>query len=170
MSLRNRLAAIFSPTRRLAGPEPATVRGGGPLGGVQWVVPRAECHYRRMDLSGLPARQRAAAARIAARRHEPRPQASFHVAWTGGIAHVWTWTAFAGDGTPGEAEWIPESLLRASPRDGAFLCRVKRALAPEGLLARFSHAAQSELLCAVEETRQGPRLRSGGALHALPSI
>jgi hypothetical protein len=124
MSLRNRLAAIFSPTRRLAGPEPVTVRAGGALGGVQWVVPRAECLYRRMDLSGLPPRQRAAAARIAARRHEPRPQASFHVAWTGGIAHVWTWTAFAGDGAAGEDEWIPESLLRAPPReDGVRLLR-----------------------------------------------
>jgi hypothetical protein len=123
MSLRNRLAAIFSPTRRLAGPEPATVRGGGALGGVQRVVPRAECHYRRVDLSGLPARQRAAAARIAARRHEPRPQASFHTAWNGGIAHVWTWIVSAGEGAdPGEAEWIPESLLRAPPgEDGVRL-------------------------------------------------
>ena len=115
MSLRNRLAAIFSPTRRLATPEAATVRAGGVLGGVQWVVPRAQCHYRRMDFASLPPRQRDAAARIAARRHEPRPQAAFHVAWTGGIAHVWTWTTRSADAPADEAEWVPESLLRAPP-------------------------------------------------------
>jgi hypothetical protein len=68
----------------------------------------------------------------------------------------------------GSEEPLEVATLQVSPRDGALLCRVKRALHPEGLLARFSHAAQSELLCAVDETPQGPRLRSGGALHALP--
>ena len=47
---------------------------------------------------------------------------------------------------------------------------MKRELCDDGLLARFVHAAQAELLCAVEETEQGPRLRSGGALHALPAL
>ena len=36
---------------------------------------------------------------------------------------------------------------------------MKRALVPQGLPARFAHAAQVELLGAVEETPQGPRLR-----------
>jgi hypothetical protein len=115
MQKRNQLAAIFSPTRRLAGAEPTLVRAGGVLGGLQWVVPRADCHYRRMDFGTLPARQRVAAARIAARRHESRPGALFHIAWTGPFAHVWTW---AGSDVPvlaGEATWIPESLLRAPP-------------------------------------------------------
>jgi len=49
--------------------------------------------------------------------------------------------------------------LHPSPADGALLCRVKRELVPEGLLARFTHAAQADLLTAVEETADGPRLR-----------
>ena len=40
--------------------------------------------------------------------------------------------------------------LHASPIDGAWLGRVKRDLEPAGLLARFTHGAQAELLDAVE--------------------
>jgi len=39
--------------------------------------------------------------------------------------------------------------LHASPIDEALLARVKPALEPGGLLARFTHAAQSELLAGV---------------------
>ena len=48
-------------------------------------------------------------------------------------------------------EILDVGTLHASPRDGALLCRIKRDLRPEGLLARFHHAAQAELLNAVEE-------------------
>jgi hypothetical protein len=113
MHLRKQLAAIFSPTRRLAGPEPVTVRAGGLLGELQWVVPRAECEYHRHDFSMLPARQRAAAAAIAARRHAGG-DARHHVAWKGAIAHVWSWRG--GDAPlAADAGWIPESLLRRAP-------------------------------------------------------
>jgi hypothetical protein len=47
---------------------------------------------------------------------------------------------------------------------------VKRGLHAPGLLARFFHGAQAELLCAVEETAQGPRLRCAGELAALPEL
>jgi hypothetical protein len=116
MHPRNQLAAIFSPTWRLAGPEPAPVRSGGPFGELQWVVPRADLQYRRIDFSTLPARQRAGAARIAARRHAAGP-ARFHVAWKGAVAHLWTWTErdAAGAGVAADAPWIPESLLRPAP-------------------------------------------------------
>jgi hypothetical protein len=70
----------------------------------------------------------------------------------------------------GSDEPLDVATLRVSERDGALLCRVKRTLLADGLLARFGHAAQAELLCAVDETPQGPRLRSGGALHALPEL
>jgi hypothetical protein len=70
----------------------------------------------------------------------------------------------------GTLEALDPATLRASPIDGALLCRVKRALAPAGLLARFLPAAQSELLLAVEETGQGHALRLGGALRALPPL
>ena len=41
-------------------------------------------------------------------------------------------------------------MVTLSPIDGALLCRVKRALVSEGLLARFTTSAQAELLLAVE--------------------
>ena len=45
----------------------------------------------------------------------------------------------------GSEEELDLGSLEVSPRDGAWLCRVKRELAPGGLSARFSHAAQAEL-------------------------
>ena len=64
-------------------------------------------------------------------------------------------------------EPLDPASLRASPHDGALLCTVKRALVPEGLPARFRHAAQAELLAAVEETARGPALALAGRLHPL---
>jgi hypothetical protein len=127
MHPRNKLAVIFSPTRRLIGPEPRTVRSGGLLGELQWVVPRADCEYRRLDYSALPAKQRAGAARIAARRHAAGP-ARFHVAWNGPVVHLWTWAEpdAVAAGVAEDAPWLPESLLRAPPAsDGLrILCQV----------------------------------------------
>jgi len=70
----------------------------------------------------------------------------------------------------GTEEALEPATLALSPRDGALLCRVKRELAPEGLLARFHHSAHAELMQAVEE--QGGRLwlRLAGALHPLPEL
>ena len=65
-------------------------------------------------------------------------------------------------------ESLDPATLEASPRDGAFLCRVKRALAPGGLLARFEHAAQADLLHAVEERAGRFGLSCGGAWHPIP--
>lgn len=68
----------------------------------------------------------------------------------------------------GSEELLDVESLRTSERDGAFLCTVKRELAEGGLPARFHHAAQAELLHAVEETAEGPALRLRGALVGLP--
>jgi len=68
----------------------------------------------------------------------------------------------------GSRETLDPASLRPSPRDGAWLCRVKRDLAPEGLPARFERAAQAELLAAVEERDGCPGLAFGGAFHPLP--
>lgn len=117
MHLRNLLPALFSPTHRLLGPESTILHQGGALGQVQWVVPRADTHYRRLDFSELPMRQRLPAALLAMRRHELAPGMLHHLAWTGGIAHAWIWPrpdpalAIAQD----QQAWIPESLLRAPP-------------------------------------------------------
>jgi hypothetical protein len=67
-------------------------------------------------------------------------------------------------------ESLEPATLVPSPIDGALLCRVKRALAPEGVLARFTHAAQAELLQAVDVGPAGVRVRIGGAWHALPEL
>ena len=65
-------------------------------------------------------------------------------------------------------ETLEVSSLDTSPRDGALRCRVKRALVPGGLLARFQHAAHAELLNALAD--DGASLRIGGALEPLPDF
>lgn len=115
MNLRSKLAALFSPTRRLTGDEASLVQQGGLLGGQERVVPRAECQYRRLDLTAMPARQRSAAARLAVSRYEPSPGAATHVVWTGGIAHLWIWATQVPGTERGEQRWIPETLLAAPP-------------------------------------------------------
>ena len=65
-------------------------------------------------------------------------------------------------------ESLDPSTLALSPLDGALLCRVKRALAAEGLRARFTHGAHAELMQAVEEGEGGLVLRIGGSLHRIP--
>lgn len=70
----------------------------------------------------------------------------------------------------GSRETLDPESLSVSPIDGALLCRVKRELEPAGLLARFGHAAQAELLQAVEEGPGGPGLRIAGAWRALPPL
>ena len=68
-------------------------------------------------------------------------------------------------------ERLDPATLQLSPRDGALLCAVKRDLAPPaGLLARFLHAAQAELLAAVEGPDAAPRLRLGGRSAPLPPL
>jgi hypothetical protein len=70
----------------------------------------------------------------------------------------------------GSREHLDPATLALSPRDGALLCRVKPLLEPGGLLARFGHAAQAELLLAVEETPAGLLLPLGGVRHSLPRL
>jgi hypothetical protein len=70
----------------------------------------------------------------------------------------------------GSQERLDVASLSVSPRDGALLCRVKRALAPGGLPARFQHAAHAELLNAVVEEAGGAGLRLGGELVRLPAL
>ncbi len=67
----------------------------------------------------------------------------------------------------GSVEPLDPATLRESPHDGAWLCTVKRALVPEGLPARFTRAAQAELLLAAEEAAEGVVLHIAGRRHAL---
>ena len=65
-------------------------------------------------------------------------------------------------------EPLEPASLTLSPLDGALLCRVKHALAPGGLLARFQQGAHAELMQAVEEQGNGLVLRIAGELRPLP--
>ena len=70
----------------------------------------------------------------------------------------------------GTRERLDLASLALSPLDGALLCRVKRALVPEGLLARFSNSAQAELLMAVEERGDRTVLRFGEVETDFPDL
>ncbi|WP_411834120.1 hypothetical protein [Pseudoxanthomonas mexicana] len=125
MNLQKKLAAYFLPTRRLIGTEAGQVQQGGVLGGRQWVVPRMHCQYRQLDLGAIPARQREAAARLAAARYLPAPEAACHIAWRQGVAHFWIWTEAPAEARAGEQQWLPESLLVPLPEtDGPRLLRL----------------------------------------------
>jgi hypothetical protein len=81
-------------------------------------------------------------------------------------------------------EVLDPATLSVSPIDGALLCRVKRALAAQvarsepqaneaqqaGLLARFTNAAQADLLHAVDAAPSGMRLRVAGEWRDLPDL
>jgi hypothetical protein len=67
-------------------------------------------------------------------------------------------------------DWLDLESLRLSELDGAYLCTVKRALVPGGLPARFTHAAQAELLNAVVATAGGPMIRLRDRLRTMPSL
>jgi hypothetical protein len=60
--------------------------------------------------------------------------------------------------------------LASSAIDNALICRVKRELAPEGLPARFMHAAQAELLNAVEDEAGAHVLEVAGERAMLPEL
>jgi hypothetical protein len=67
-------------------------------------------------------------------------------------------------------EPLDVASLHLSPRDGALLCRVKRELAPEGLLARFTHSAHAELLAAIEPEGDSYALALGGRRELVPDL
>ena len=75
------------------------------------MVPRAALQYRRLEFGALPARQRAAAARIALLR-DTVPGALSRVAWVGPVAHVWSWLPPEDASARERAAWVPESLVR----------------------------------------------------------
>lgn len=140
MPLRNRLAAIFSPTRRLLSAEAPVLQSGGLLGPVAWIAPRAECRYRRVDFSQVAPRQRGAAAGIAARREQATPDAVSRIAWTGSVAHIWTRRRLR---ATEPRDWMPESLARPAPSaDGSRLVRCVNGV--EGQVWRAGSPAASQ--------------------------
>jgi hypothetical protein len=70
----------------------------------------------------------------------------------------------------GSRESLELASLEVSPIDGVLLCRVKRALVADGLLARFGHAAQADLLLAVEAEGEGFVLPIGSERIPFPEL
>jgi hypothetical protein len=65
---------------------------------------------------------------------------------------------------------LDPSSLSASPIDGALICRVKHELVEGGLQARFTHAAQAELLHAIELEGETCVVRLGGRKIPMPGL
>jgi hypothetical protein len=70
----------------------------------------------------------------------------------------------------GTRERLDPSTLRKSEHDDGLLCDVKGDLVTSGLPARFTFAAQADLLTAVEAEDGPPALRVGGRLVLLPDL
>jgi len=69
----------------------------------------------------------------------------------------------------GTSERLDPVSLRASALDpDALLCTVKRGLVPFGLPARFTRAAQAELLLGVEEDGEALCVHLAGRRYPLP--
>ena len=162
MNLRKKLAALFLPTRRLIGVDEPVVEEGGLFGGQQWVVPRSECQYRQADLSAIPARQRAAAAALAAKRHQPTAGAATHIGWRRGVAHLWVWASPPEEVASGEQRWLPETLLLPpASQDGPRLLRLARGT--EGQLWRDGQLLLSQWWPQVPDDDAWQRfIRAGG--------
>jgi hypothetical protein len=67
------------------------------------------------------------------------------------------------------SEPFDPSSLRPSSDGQALLCSVKRDLEARGLPALFTHAAQAELLHAIEEVDGALMLELAGVRHRLPA-
>lgn len=71
----------------------------------------------------------------------------------------------------GSRSGLDLATLHPSSRDGALLGRVKTDVVAAGLLARFSHAAQAELLDAVDfDASDRAGLEWGGRFTVLPEL
>ncbi len=157
-TLQKRSTALFSAGRSLIG-DGGELRQKGLFGGHEWVVPRADCQYRQMDFSSLPARQQVAAARLAVARFEPSVGARTHIAGSRvALAHYWIWVPW--DEAGRVRRWIPESLLRAAPaHSGVRLVQLQRGV--EG------QVWQDGVLKASQWWAAGPEL---SALAAFPAF
>lgn len=168
MTLLKTLAAHFSPTRRLHGTEDSPVNTGGRFGGREWVIPRAQCQYRRLDMTAIPVRQRGAAARLALAAQLPSPAALTCVAWKQGIGHAWIWLDPPdGFGVSGQA-WVAESLLAPLPSaDGVRLLAM--AAGVEGQVWRNGQLMVSQWWPAIpDDVAQGRFLRAAGFDDDMP--
>lgn len=98
------------------------------LGAVVWVLARALCRFRVVDLAQVPATGRAQALRLQVAQLSPFADTGHCVVWQGGKALLWMWDAAlvrqamaeAGVAAKRAQVW-PESLLYAPGVPGARL-------------------------------------------------
>lgn len=62
-------------------------------GQMVWVLSRALCHYKCVDLSAVPERSRVAALQLQLSQLSPFPHTAHHAVWREGVAMLWYWDA-----------------------------------------------------------------------------
>lgn len=115
MTLRDRLQALFSPTRRWIGADGQAIQAGGWFGPIEVVVPRAASQYRRFAFPQIGAAQRSAALRLAAERASPASGSRWMARWQGDVAHVWLVDPVTLEALDPAATLLAESSLHAPP-------------------------------------------------------
>jgi hypothetical protein len=97
----------------------------GGFGKATWVLARALCHFRCVDLSQVPARARAQALSLQVSQFSPYPATGHHTVWQSGRALVWYWDQAAVQRSMTEAglapqrvRVLPESVLYAPGTSG----------------------------------------------------
>lgn len=127
MKLRDRLAAIFSPTRKLTDLDGGILRAGGAWGGVEWIVPRARCHFLQIDLTAVGEKHRLSAATLAVKRAYPEAGCQHYIAGVDGMTLCWIWKTSEVLEDRRTGVCLPESILiPPSDQDGSRLVQAVR--------------------------------------------
>ena len=100
------------------------------FGRITWVLVRALCHYKLVDLSHVPSRARTQALSLQVAQFSHYPATSHHAVWQNGRAQVWYWNQAAVQRGIAEASLapqrirvLPESVLYAPATSGLRLIR-----------------------------------------------
>ncbi len=100
------------------------------FGRVMWVLARALCHFRLVDLSHVPQRARAQALSLQVAQFSPYAATGHHAVWQNGRALVWYWDQAAVQRSMAEAALVPqrvrvlpESIMYAPAASGLRLIR-----------------------------------------------
>jgi hypothetical protein len=100
------------------------------FGKITWVLARALCHFKLVDLSQVPLRARSQALTLQVGQFSPYPSTGHHAVWQNGLALVWYWDRSAVERSMVEAGLspqrvvvLPESVLYARGTSGLRLIR-----------------------------------------------
>ncbi len=100
------------------------------FGKLRWVLARALCHFKLVELSHVPLQARAQALSLQVAQFSPYPATGHHAVWRNGRALVWYWDQTAVQRGMAEASLaarrvrvLPESVLYAPGAAGLRLIR-----------------------------------------------